>query len=75
MFQQDIHFLVRQQEYKELLHQDENERLVRAAKLQHTKERTIHRSPVRWLGTQMIQWGCILQQRITIAPACPQCQG
>ena len=75
MFQQDIHFLVRQQEYKELLQQAENERLIRAAKLQHAKERTIHHSFVQWIGTQMVQWGCILQQRTAIIPACPQCQG
>lgn len=75
MFQHDLHFIVRQQQYEELLQEAARERLIRAAKLQQTEKRTINHSFVQWLGTQMIQWGCVLQQRTAIAPACPQCQG
>ena len=75
MLQHDLKFYIRQEHSKNLLQQAAKERLIRDAKLHQPKKRTIPRTLILWLGAHMVQWGCLLQQRSTVAPACLQCQG
>ncbi|MFB0535404.1 MAG: hypothetical protein ACETWR_10515, partial [Anaerolineae bacterium] len=55
-------FLVRQEQYKDLLREAERERLIRAAGLRRPGNWSLHQKIAGWLGTQMAGWGCKLQR-------------
>jgi hypothetical protein len=68
-------FLVRQEQYKDLLWEAEQERLIRAAGLRPSVNWRLHRKVAEWIGAQMVRWGCKLQRYGTTAPPCPQVAG
>jgi hypothetical protein len=66
-------FLIRQEQYKDLLREAERERLIRAAGFRQLGNRSLHRKIAGWLGTQMAKWGCKLQSYgPTPSAYCPQ---
>ena len=70
-----IDFLVRQEYYKELLQEAEQERLIRAAGLRSPVNWRLHRKVAEWIGAQMVRWGCKLQRYSATPPPCPQVAG
>ena len=71
-----IHFLARQEQYKDLLREAEHERLIRSAGLRHSGNWRLHRKLADWIGAQMVRWGCKLQRYgATPSPSCPQVAG
>lgn len=71
----DTDFLVRQEQYKDLLREAEHERLIRAAGLQQPGNWRLHRKVANRIGAQMVSWGCKLQHYGTTPPPCPQVAG
>jgi hypothetical protein len=69
-------FPVRQERYKELLQEAEQERLIRAAELRHPGNWRLHRKVADWVGDQMVSWGYKLQRYgATTSPCGPQVAG
>lgn len=58
-------FLVRQEQYKDLLWEAEHERLIQAAKHRQPGNQRLHRKVVGWIGIQMVRWGWKLQHYST----------
>ena len=68
--------LFRQEQYKDLLREAEQERLIRAAGLRSPVNWRLHRKVAEWIGAQMVRWGCKLQRYGTTPPTyCPQVAG
>jgi len=67
-----IDLLVRQEQYKDLLREAEQERLIRDAGLWHSDNWRLHRKVADWIGDQMVRWGCKLQSYDTAPSACSQ---
>ena len=70
-----IDLLVRQEQYKDLLREAEQERLIRDAGLRHSDNWRLHRKVAEWIGAQMVRWGCKLQRYSATPPPCPQVAG
>lgn len=67
-------FLVRQEQYQDLLREAEQERLIRAAKLFKVHEWDLLRQTANWLGPYVIHWGLKLQaSRSTVSTCCGDC--
>jgi len=60
MFASEVDFLVRQEQYKDLLREAAHERLIRAAKPRPSGDRRLRRQLAGWLGAKMVDWGCAL---------------
>ena len=65
-----LDFLVRQEYYKELLQEAEQERLIRAAGLRSPVSWRLHRKVAEWIVAQMVSWGRKLQRYGTASPPC-----
>ena len=65
-------FQVRQQYYKELLQEAEQERLIRASGLGQPGNWRLPRKVADWIGDQMVSWGHKLQSYDTAPSACGQ---
>jgi|GEM_PF-2434384 len=64
-------FQVRREQYKDLLREAENERLIRTAGLHSSGGRKLNLSLSNWLGAKLVSWGMNLQQaRPAVTPAC-----
>lgn len=70
MFPNQIDFLVRQEQYKDLVREAENERLIRTAGLHNSSTRQLNLSLTNWLGAKMVSWGLSLQSNPAVTPAC-----
>jgi len=68
--------LFRQEQYKELLREAEQERLIRAAGLGQIGNWRFRRKVANWIGAQMVSWGYKLRSYGTAPSACdPQAAG
>ena len=63
-------FLIRQEQYKDLLREAERERLIRAAGLRQPGNWRLRRKVAGWIGAQMVRWGWKLQRHSTASPSC-----
>lgn len=63
MFPFEIKFLVRQEQYKDLLREAEHRRLIRAGRPRPTGSGRLYRKAADWIGTKMVSWGCGLTLR------------
>jgi hypothetical protein len=71
-----IDLLFRQEQYKDLLREAEQERLIRVAGLRHSGNWKLHRKVADWVGAQMVSWGYRLRSYGTAPSACdPQVAG
>ncbi len=71
-----IDLLFRQEQYKDLLREAEQERLLRTARLRHSGNWKPHRKVAHWVGAQMVSWGYKLRSYGTAPSACdPQVAG
>jgi hypothetical protein len=71
-----IDFLVRQEQYKDLLQEAERERLIRVAGFRQLGNQGLHRKVATWIGAQMVSWGYKLQSYSTTpSPCSPQVAG
>ena len=61
MFSLEINHLVRQEQYKDILRDIEQQRLLQIAGLQPRARLSPYRKVVSWLGGQMVKWGSKLQ--------------
>lgn len=70
-------FLVRQEQYQDLLREAEKERLIQVAELPQVGKWGLPRQTVHWLGTYGVKWGLKLQANRSAAPTCcgDCCQG
>ncbi len=67
-------FLVRQEQYQDLLREAEQERLIRAAKLFKVHEWGLLGQTANWLGSYVVKWGLKLQaNRPTASTCCGDC--
>ena len=75
MFPNQIDYLVHQEQYKDLLREAENERLIRTAGLHNSGGRKLNLRISNWLGAKLVGWGMNLQQsNPALAPAgCDTC--
>lgn len=70
MYPREIDLLARRERYKDLLREVADQRLARTARKQQPNNRMLYQRVVHWLGTQMVRWGCKLQQRGSTALCC-----
>lgn len=63
-------FLVRQEQYQDLLREAEQERLIQAAELSQNGQWGWPRQTTHWLGTYVVKWGLKLQANRSLAPTC-----
>ena len=71
-----LDFLVRQEHYKELLQEAEQERLIRSVGLRQPGNWRPYRKAAGWVGVQMVSWGYKLRSYGTAPSACdPQVAG
>jgi hypothetical protein len=63
-------FLVRQEQYQDLLREAEQERLIHSAGLRHLNRWNLPRQMAVWLGSYVIKWGLKLQSSRTTTPTC-----
>jgi hypothetical protein len=63
-------FLVRQEQYQDLLREAEKERLIQAAELHRSDRWGLPRQTANWLGTYVVKWGLKLQVNRPTAPTC-----
>ncbi|HXV98691.1 MAG TPA: hypothetical protein VEC93_09720 [Anaerolineae bacterium] len=63
-------FLVRQEQYQDLLREAEKERLIQAAELGRAGKWGRPRQTAYWLGTYVVKWGLKLQANRPTAPTC-----
>ena len=63
-------FLVRQEQYQDLLREAEKERLIQAAELLPARKWGLPRQMANWLRTYIVKWGLKLQANRPIAPTC-----
>lgn len=72
-----IDFVVRQEQYKDLLKEAGQERLIKEATgLRRTGTWRLQRRVIVWVGDLMVKWGCKLQHYGTTPSACwPQLAG
>lgn len=78
MFPNELDFQVRQEQYKDLLREAEQERLIKTARLHNNfGSRKLNLSITNWLGTKLVDWGMNLQQsNPAVTPAyCDPCCG
>lgn len=63
-------FLVRQEQYQDLLREAEKERLIQAAELHQNGKWGWPRQTANWLGTYVVKWGLKLQANRATSPTC-----
>jgi hypothetical protein len=63
-------FLVRQEQYQDLLRAAAKERLIQAAELPRNGKWGWPRQTAHWLGTYVVKWGLKLQANRPTAPTC-----
>jgi hypothetical protein len=63
-------FLVRQEQYQDLLREAEKERLIQTAERQPSGKWGLPRQTANWLGTHVVKWGLKLQANRSTAPTC-----
>jgi hypothetical protein len=63
-------FLVRQEQYQDLLREAEKERLISAAELPRIRKWSLPGQTANWLGTYVVKWGLKLQANRSSAPTC-----
>lgn len=63
-------FLVRQEQYQDLLREAEKERLIRAAKLFQVRQGNLVRQIANWLELYVAHWGLKLQANRPTVPTC-----
>jgi len=63
-------FLVRQEQYQDLLREAEKERLIQAAELRRSGKWDLPRQTANWLGTYVVKWGLKLQANRSTSPTC-----
>lgn len=63
-------FLVRQEQYQDLLREAEKERLIQAAELSRNGQWGLLRQTATWLGPYVVKWGLKLQVHRSTAPSC-----
>lgn len=63
-------FLVRQEQYQDLLREAEQERLIQAAELPQVGKWGSPRQTAHWLGTYVVKWGLKLQANRSSPPTC-----
>ncbi len=63
-------FLIRQEQYQDLLREAEKERLVRTAEFQPSGQWGLPRQTANWLGTYVVKWGLKLQANGSSVPTC-----
>lgn len=74
MLPNHVHFVVRYEQYQDLLREAEQERLIRAAKLFKVHEWGLLRQTANWLGSYVVKWGLKLQaNRSTVSTCCGDC--
>jgi hypothetical protein len=74
MFPSHGDFLIRQEQYQELLREAEKEWLIQAAELPRVGKWGWPRQTATWLGTYVIKWGLKLQASRSTAPTfCSDC--
>ena len=62
--------LFRQEQYKDLLREADQERLLRVAGLRHSGNWKLHRKVADWVGAQMVSWGYKLWSYGATSSAC-----
>jgi len=55
LFEQDI--AMRREQYKDLLQEAEQERLIQALGPRPSASARLYRKAINWLGTQLVSWG------------------
>jgi hypothetical protein len=63
-------FLVRQEQYQDLLREAEQERLIHSAGLRLLNRWNLPRQMAIWLGTYVVKWGLKLQTNSATGPTC-----
>lgn len=63
-------FLVRQEQYQDLLREAEQERLIQAAELHQVRKWGLPRQTANWLGAYVVKWRLKLQAHRSTAPTC-----
>ncbi len=63
-------YTLAQARQEELLREAEHERLLRAARLQQSRQRHFHRRWANWLGVHMVRWGQKLEDFGTLGEVC-----
>ena len=67
--------LERQERYKDLLREAEQERLIQQVLAGREKHDGFYRAALAWLGCRLVEWGESLQQRYdNTSPASPACR-
>ena len=70
MLPNQVHFVVRYEQYQDLLWEAEKERLIEVANLSQVHEGGLLRQTANWLGAYVVKWGLKLQASRSTAPTC-----
>jgi hypothetical protein len=63
-------YLVRHEQYQDLLREAEKERLVQAAELRQAGKWGLPWQTAHWMGSYIVKWGLKLQTHRSNAPTC-----
>lgn len=70
MLPSEVHFVVRYEQYQDLLWEAQQERLIEAVKLSQGHEGGLLRQTANWLGSYVVKWGLKLPASRSTAPTC-----
>lgn len=73
MLPNHVHFVVRYEQYQDLLWEAQQERLIGTAKLSQVREWKLLRQTANWLGSYVVKLGLKLQASRSTAPTCGDC--